>query len=403
MTWPLNARPRQAGGMATGETDSPITPQGGTRVRWRLLVSGIAVCGTLLVGVLVLPAGGPYRTFYAATTGVDTRSCDQAQSQGAPKRTIMSAAACMAPGDTLYVRGGTYPEYLNDWGGAIPSGSSWSAPVTIAAYPGEQVIIQPSAPYAALFCWSSYVVLDGLIFDGAGIRYDVLEITFADERHYGHHIRVRNAQVRNGPRTGIGIHQDATGKLSAGYNELINVSVYSNGRGVNDDMAHGIYIDSSDNLIERCAIYNNAGWGVQIYSGYQNGRTNRNVIRHSTIYRNATHGLRGRGITLSTGDANIAHSNVIHNNAGGIDINFLATNTQVNSNLIFDNNGGSQPESRYGIYNGDDQDKGRRGSVVALINDNTVYNNSAGDFVDKRTDAVVGRNFFMDVRPKPAP
>lgn len=356
------------------------------------------IAGIFMETTEIIPPPGPIsggsKTFYVATSGSDARSCDQAQSAAAPKKTILSAAACLDPGDTLYIRGGTYAEYLNDWGGAIPSGTSWSAPVTIAAYPGEQVIIKPTAPYVALFYWSSYVVLDGLVLDGTNAQYDVLEITFADATHYSHHIRVQNSEIRNGARTGVGIHQDETGRLSPDYIELVNVSVHDNGRAVSDDMAHGIYIDSSNNLIDGCSVYNNAGWGIQIYTGYTSRKTSNNTVRNSKLFSNAKHGLRGRGLTIATGDNNVAYNNVVYRNAGGIDLNYTAVNSKVYNNTVYGNNGGNQAGSRYGIYNGDDLDKNRRGSLNASIRNNLGYSNPAGDLINKRADGSVSNNLW---------
>ena len=48
----------------------------------------------------------------------------------------------LTPGDTLFVRSGTYAESLQ---GTIPGGTSWSSPVTVVAYPGDTVTIQPTS------------------------------------------------------------------------------------------------------------------------------------------------------------------------------------------------------------------------------------------------------------------
>src|SRR5262245_60275853 len=78
--------------------------------------------------------------YYVSTSGDDGRPSTAAQSISTPKRTLGNAVRCLTPGSTLWVIGGTYPEQLF---GSIPSGTSWSAPVTIAAYPGHTVIMRP--------------------------------------------------------------------------------------------------------------------------------------------------------------------------------------------------------------------------------------------------------------------
>jgi hypothetical protein len=78
--------------------------------------------------------------FYVAKDGSDSYTCTQARSQSTPKRTIAAGVTCLASaGETLLIRGGNYAESIyfdNASRFIIPSGSSWSNPVTISAYPG---------------------------------------------------------------------------------------------------------------------------------------------------------------------------------------------------------------------------------------------------------------------------
>ena len=84
-------------------------------------------------------------TYYVSTSGSDGRSCAQAQSQSTPKLTLNNAVGCLRAGDTLFVRGGVYEEWLLV---NVPSGTSWSNKVRIAALPGETVWLRPySGPH----------------------------------------------------------------------------------------------------------------------------------------------------------------------------------------------------------------------------------------------------------------
>ena len=65
-------------------------------------------------------------TYFTSTSGSDSRSCDEAKSASAAKRTVSSGASCLQPGDVLIVAGGVYNESLIN---NLPSGTSWSAPV----------------------------------------------------------------------------------------------------------------------------------------------------------------------------------------------------------------------------------------------------------------------------------
>src|SRR5437773_2199378 len=82
----------------------------------------------------------PRAVYYVSPTGSDDNSGTLAE----PFLTLAKGVSVLQPGDTLYVRGGTYVEALNN---DIPGGTSWSAPVTVAAFPGEAAIIQ--APVGA--------------------------------------------------------------------------------------------------------------------------------------------------------------------------------------------------------------------------------------------------------------
>src|SRR5262245_40996769 len=74
----------------------------------------------------------------ASCSGCDSRACRTAHTPATPKQTIGNARACLSPGDTLFLRGGTYQESLVD--GNFPAGTSWSSPVTFKGYPGETAI-----------------------------------------------------------------------------------------------------------------------------------------------------------------------------------------------------------------------------------------------------------------------
>jgi Dockerin type I domain/Protein of unknown function (DUF1565) len=71
-------------------------------------------------------------SWYVATTGSDSAAGDISN----PFKTIQQGVNKAQPGDTIYVRGGTY----NKWVQMVRSGTAGS-PITIAGYPGETAII----------------------------------------------------------------------------------------------------------------------------------------------------------------------------------------------------------------------------------------------------------------------
>src|SRR3954464_13791077 len=87
-------------------------------------------------------------TYYVSPSGSNGNSCAQAQSASTPKFTLNASMSCLSGGDTLLVRGGTYNEALSN---VIPSGSSWSSKVRIAAYPGETVWMAPTSGTSVVY------------------------------------------------------------------------------------------------------------------------------------------------------------------------------------------------------------------------------------------------------------
>jgi hypothetical protein len=90
----------------------------------------------LLLGLLItstpLPALAAPTTYYVATSGSDSNPGTLA----APLQTIQRAAELAQAGDTVLVREGVYRETVRPSNGGLPG-----APITFAAYPGEQVTI----------------------------------------------------------------------------------------------------------------------------------------------------------------------------------------------------------------------------------------------------------------------
>ena len=279
-------------------------------------------------------------TFYTALAGNDANSCAQAQSISTPKRTVTAGASCLQPGDTLYVRAGTYVESLMD---NVPSGTSWSAPVRIAAYAGETVWLRPSS---GMFVFrvaknQQYIEFDRINMDGANTSNGVIKV----EAGFGfnpHHIRVKNAEIIGSPTSSQAILLTAGAAGMIGGNEFINLTVH---RGGVYDRDHGIYIQSSNNLVEGSTFYDLPGAGIQVYNGY-GFQANNNIIRNNTV-RDLRTGSQNVGpplspgrhwgiVVYSTNSGTQVYNNVIHSipsnggNTAGIEV--------VGSNVLIANN-----------------------------------------------------------------
>ena len=93
------------------------------------------------------------------------------------------------------------------------------------------------------------------------------------------------------------------------------MSVHDNGL---NQLDHGFYVTFPDGVIENSEVYNNAGYGIQIYDSACKGYpveacANRMVIRGNRIHDNAGDG----GVTLNHGNDILFQDNVLANNAGG--------------------------------------------------------------------------------------
>jgi hypothetical protein len=240
----------------------------------------------------------------------------------APWLTINHGDRKLVPGDTLYIRGGTYAEYIKD---IIPTGTP-DARVTVRNYKNETVIIRPEAGAVQDHVVSirgdkSYITLRGLVLDGARkIRQHTLVI-YPLEGKTPHHIRVENSTIMNGRSSGI--------LSSAGDSEFVNLKVHRNG---SDRRDHGIYIGTDNNVIDGCEFSHNRGFGIHIYTQAPESADN-NVIRNCYSHHN---GIAGAIIGVGTG--NVAYNNILANNDIGIVVR--GTNTRIYNNTIYGNKTG---------------------------------------------------------------
>jgi parallel beta-helix repeat protein len=284
-------------------------------------------------------------------------------------QSFKSALSQLNPGDTLYVKSGTYDLNLFN---LIPSGANWDSPVVIKAVEGSKPIIRPKSGYRVLHFGNYYqnqipvhhIEIDGLILDAKNVISDAIKITDG-----AHHIRIKNCEIKNSKSVGILIpHKDSD------YNEIINCKVHSNG--VNDFL-HGIYISSDYNVVDSCEIYNNAGCGINVFNG--KGTSNYNTILNCHIHNNASVGNRGTGINLHSGKGHVARNNVIHDNKNGIQVKYNSVECIVEDNLLYSHPG-------YSIVLGN-------GSTDCVARNNTIVKN----FIKRHPEVLIGEKA---TRPK---
>jgi parallel beta-helix repeat protein len=284
------------------------------------------------------PSGGSSgpRTLYVSLSGTNAND----GSANAPWRTLRHAVAQLQAGDTLYLRGGAYtgPENTIDSDlGTVRSGTSWTNAVTIAGYPGETAILQPPSNVSAVKLKTgdpSYVIVQDLTLDmvnsasvpnGEGASAAFIS-------NGAHHIRLLRVEMKNGGGHGLQIYGWGS------HNEVVQCHIHHNGtasQGFNQ--AYGMYVSTSDNLIEGNDIHHNNGYGLHIFngtSGPAGDTVHRNVIRNNNIHDNGTGGGTNYGIVVARGDGNVIHDNEIDHNRGGILVYTNSTNAQVYNNTL---------------------------------------------------------------------
>jgi parallel beta-helix repeat protein len=330
-------------------------------------------------------------TYYVSRSGNDGYSCGQAQAVATPKQSLNNAVGCLAPGDTLLVRGGNYLESLFD---VVPAGTSWTSKVRIAAYPGETVWVVPAAGTYRVLDFSrseQYIEFDGINLDGSNVTYDSVKINAGSTGNNAHHIRLMNAEVLGPKHTGTGAPTGQTVLVAAGDstsiggNEFINLRVHG---GMSNDFDQSFYVQSAGNLIERCEIYDFPGNAVQLYNGNGLGATpDNNIVRNNTIHdaRLTVSGQRHAGI-VGTGAGNNIYNNIVYNipNNGaaavGISIYQGSSNTGVYNNTVYN--------AVVGII----IDGGASGSTVR---NNIAYSNGSGNYFDNGGSTTASNNLFV--------
>ncbi len=194
-------------------------------------------------------------TYYVSTTGSNS---NDGKSTSRPFKTIAKAAGAAGPGDTIYLRGGVYKEYVDGYSGGsntyfTRSGVSGS-PITIASYPGERATI------------------DGSSLTGEnGGRY-LLQIN-------ANYIVVRDLNLRNSVGKGI--------RAAGNNNTISGVRSFAN-------REDGIYVNGDNNLIERNESYDNydRGSGGDSGDGIKVGGQSKGVvIKHNRVYNNSDDGI----------------------------------------------------------------------------------------------------------------
>jgi hypothetical protein len=254
-----------------------------------------------------------------------------------PWQTLRHAIAQLHAGDRLYIRGGTYFEAVNSSRTTVPGGTSWANPITVAGYPGEVAILKPENGLNGIELHSSrqqYLIFQDFVVDMSSQFTDFAQNGFYSDGGASH-LRLLRLEIKNNINFGIGF---GSVNGTSAFNEVLNCKIHDNGAvGGAVTNGHGLYISTNDNVFDGNEVYNNQGYGVNLYSNVGPLIVSGNIVRNNTIHDNGLHGGTAYGIVVAWGDANQVYNNSIYSNPGGIQVYTNSSNANVYNNIIRNN------------------------------------------------------------------
>ncbi|MDD2234972.1 MAG: right-handed parallel beta-helix repeat-containing protein [Desulfitobacteriaceae bacterium] len=258
------------------------------------------ICTTLILGNALVASAATTR--YVSTTGNDSTG-DGTISH--PYKTVQKAVNMSNPGDTIYVRGGTYNlTSVTSISGKIGNSSSW---LTISSYPGETAYLDGNGSTSNTNCFkiinSQYVKLQNLNiqhFKGAGVWIDGKNYTTSN-------ITLSNLDISNldpvyssdGPTMGI---------LGEGpYSSNVTIDsckIHHIGMLYKRQTDQGIYLNNGVTYwtITNNIINNVADNGIQIQHGTSSKGASNTIIQSNFLCGAQNHG----GILI--GDNSVSNS-----------------------------------------------------------------------------------------------
>jgi hypothetical protein len=285
------------------------------------LVQALIIVGSASVA----PALADAATYYVAKTGSDSTSCAQANSVLTPKLTIREGLNCLAAGDTLIVKSGTYNDSIPAtlW----PSGTSFAHTSIIGA--GPTTIIQPHPGNCTpdmrviSIASKSWLELADMVLDSTNCNRGLNLVNVNDSLF-------RRLEIKNARNDGIHL----SGGILSARNTFRDIIVHDNGEPGVIPEEHGFYHSCAiDTIIEHSEFYNNGSHGIHGYC-VSSSTNHRMIVRYNYIHHNTT-----RGLLVGSGSDSLAHHNIITGNGtDGINVGFNATsNSHIYNNTIYSN------------------------------------------------------------------
>lgn len=311
--------------------------------------------------------------FYVAPDGSDTNE----GSMDHPWATVNHAAHVLMPGDTVYIRGGTYP--LTEQIRAKHSGTQnrW---VIYRAFPKEQVILDANRVKVAPPSGQPPFPHDQGAFQLENVQYiQVKGVEIINSHNSGitvrnsHHIHLYNNKTRNTFSPGIGVwnsdHQKVIG------NTVINANAPEMA-GFPNNLSETPHEAISMGGVESFEVAYNL-----VYDGKKEGIDVKENSKHGTVHHNYVHHMARQALYVDSWFGELEDveifDNVAHDCKGagfaisveGATGSSVARNIRFHHNLLYNNWGTGIFFSRWGH-------DGLREKI--RIYNNTVYHNGHG-------------------------
>ena len=299
----------------------------------------------VLLGSAALAGQVGAETYYVAPSPIG--SDGNPGSAGSPWATLQHAVDSVQEGDTILVRAGGYV------GAHVTTSGSADQPITLAAYPGEEVSIvadNVTTPDGINLEGASYFIVQGFRVDGrtrAGIRAVLCE-----------HVTIRDNRADSNGKWGIltGFCDD----LLIEYNHTSN-SI--------DE--HGIYVGNSG---DRPVIRGNRIWGNHANGIHMNGDASLGgdglisgaIVEANVIFDNGVGG--GSGINMDGVQDSVIRNNLLNDNhASGISLYRIDGGGPSSGNQVLNNTVVMASNGRWALNIQD-------GSTGNQVRNNVFYN-----------------------------
>ncbi len=400
-----------------------IKKQKGEEMHKLIWVFGVIIL--LLITWVPVASSSAEEIYYVSPTGSDGNS----GSQKNPWATVEHAARKSKPGDTIFVRGGTYQEG-EVWLRAVHGhGGTQGKLLTIKAYPNEiPVFVNSKRPFI-IEC--DYIRIEGLhfkngksigagginrttiqlvnnSFTGSGYAWDAIGVsgnnillegnmcdinsnTVGTQGHcyyisHGSNITIRNNTAKG--MTGYGIHvfDQRRSEDRPGFERLISNVIIEGNVVSHSQERSGIILAAYDHArIENVIIKNNV-----LFNNAQSGISIPGIVSNVKIYNNTLSGNGENALSIYGTTRDVTHVEIKNN------IFDLTNSKSSNANHVSNEKGNTSLVLQHNLYWPMPLRLNRLSDSSAVIGDPHFVNPSTGDFRLKRGSAAIDQGMTLE-------